>query len=119
MRILCILLFATVASGAEVIRVGRWEFHNSFWMNLHQTLMHDASTRSPRDLSALSRQQQDVWNAAVATYKQVWGNKGSITFSDEMMATQDAIGQIVDDAANAPANVPVADALVLYCVLYG
>ena len=111
MRILCILFAATIASGAEVTRVSRWELHNSFWMNLHQTLMHDATARTPRDLSSLTKEQQDAWSAAVAGYQEAWGRKGSITFSDVMMQAQDELAQLADDAAQPPLSNPVADAL--------
>lgn len=104
MRAFAVVLFAaTVAHGAEVTRAGRWELHSSFWMNLHQTLMHDASARRPRDLAALPKEQQDAWNAAVAAYRETWGGKGSITFADPMMATQDELAQI---AASRSAATP-------------
>ncbi len=112
MKTLAALLFiATFARGAEVTRAGRWELHSSFWMNLHQTLMHDASARTPRDLSALPKEHQDAWSAAVSAYREAWGGKGSITFTRTMMNAQDELGQIADDAANPPLAGPLAAAI--------
>lgn len=106
-----LLLTATLAHGAEATRAGRWELHSSFWMNLHQTLMHDAASRQPRDVSALAKEEQDAWNAAVAAYREAWGGKGSITFAESMMATQDELAQVADDAANPALSGPLAAAL--------
>ncbi|MGZ5446128.1 MAG: hypothetical protein ACXW5U_30705 [Thermoanaerobaculia bacterium] len=112
MRLIGILLFiATFARGAEVTRAGRWELHSSFWMNLHQTLMHDASTRTPRDLSALPKEHQESWTAAVSAYREAWGGKGSITFAQTMMNAQDDLGQIADDAVNPPLAGPLTAAM--------
>lgn len=118
MRILCILFAATIASGAEVTRVGRWEFHNSFWMNLHQTLMSDAAARAPRDVSKLPKEQQDTWNAAVAVYREAWGGKGSITFSRVMMEAQDALGQVADDAIRPSLSGTIGEALLHAAPVY-
>ena len=57
-RLLCLLLAARVLSAGEVTRADRWELHSSFWMNLHQTLMHDASARNARDLTALPPEER-------------------------------------------------------------
>jgi hypothetical protein len=110
-RLLCVLLLTTFAHGAEVVRAGRWDLHSSFWQNLHQTLMHDATAKTPRDLSALTKEQQDAWSAAIAAYKEAWGGRGGITFAEKMMATQDELAQIADDAETPPLAGPVAAAL--------
>jgi hypothetical protein len=81
-RLFCVFLVATSAGAAETTRVGRWTLHSSFWMNLHQTLMHDASTRSPRDISALSPEERAAWGTAVATYREAAG-EASITFASQ------------------------------------
>ncbi|HET7711627.1 MAG TPA: hypothetical protein VFL80_06830 [Thermoanaerobaculia bacterium] len=108
--LLLMLLLPLPAAAAEVIRAGRWEFHNSFWMGLHQTLMHDASARKPRDLSTLTPAQLATWNAAVATYKANAG-QGSITFAEPMMAVQNALTQAADDAVSVPVAGALGDAL--------
>ena len=106
----CAALFATLAEGAEVVRAGRWHLHSSFWASLHQTLMHDASTRKPRDLGALPAGQKAVWDAAVAAYRSNAG-PGSITFTEVMMTAQDQLTQVADDAKTIAWTGPVADAL--------
>lgn len=53
-RVSLLFLLTVSAGAAEVTRAGRWDLHSSFWMNLHQTLMHDATAREARDLTALS-----------------------------------------------------------------
>ena len=46
---LAVLLLGTLTSRAsEVVRVAPWEFHNSFWMSLHQTLIEDATRKTAR-----------------------------------------------------------------------
>ncbi|HUP60436.1 MAG TPA: hypothetical protein VNA69_08475 [Thermoanaerobaculia bacterium] len=39
-----------LAGGMEIVRAGPWDLHSSFWMSLHQTLMHDATRPDPRDV---------------------------------------------------------------------
>lgn len=110
-RLLCLVFAATFANAAEVTRVGMWELHNSFWMNLHQTLMHDATSRTPRDLSALPKEQQDAWTAAVAAYREAHGGRGDITFSRTMMIAQDELSQVADDAVDPGIDQALAPAL--------
>ncbi|HEX6160536.1 MAG TPA: hypothetical protein VF111_10250 [Thermoanaerobaculia bacterium] len=105
-----ILLGAYTAPAAEVVRVGRWELHSSFWMGLHQTLMHDASTRTPRDLAALTAEQKSAWDAAVALYRTTAG-RGSITFAQPMMNLQNDLTQVADDAVELTLTGPLTDAL--------
>src|SRR5688572_920926 len=111
------LLASANAGGGEVVRVGRWELHSSFWMGLHQTLMHDASARAPRDLGALTAEHQTAWNAAVAVYRDHAG-RGSITFSPPMMALQNDLTQVADDAVNMTIAGPLADAMRLAAPAY-
>jgi hypothetical protein len=109
-RFLCVLLIATSSGAAEVPRAGRWELHSSFWMNLHQTLMHDATARESRDLAALGPDERAAWVEAVAAYKAAAG-RGNITFSSPMMDVQDELTQVADDAVKIGIAGPVADAL--------
>lgn len=111
MRLLFVLLIATAANAAEVTRVGMWELHNSFWMNLHQTLMHEATARTPRDLAALTQEQRDAWNAAVAAYRAAHGGRGNITFTEAMSVAQDELAQVADDAVNPSIHAPLAAVL--------
>lgn len=105
-----LLLFAVSSPAAEVVRAGRWEFHNSFWMGLHQTLMHDASAKSPRDVSGLTAAELATWNAAVAVYREHAG-RGSITFAEPMVALQNALTQVADDAVAPAIQGPLADSI--------
>jgi hypothetical protein len=109
-RLLCALLLTTSAGAAEMRRVDRWELHSSFWMNLHQTLMHDASTRTPRDISALSPEERIAWESAVAAYRQSAG-PASITFTQPMMVLQNELAQVADDAKRPGIDGPLADAI--------
>ena len=111
MRLLSILLFASVVHAGEVTRVGMWELHSSFWMNLHQTLMHDASTSTARDLSALTPEEKTAWTAAVAAYRAAAEGKGNITFVRELQIMQDELSQVADGALNAGIDGPLADAV--------
>lgn len=113
MRCLTISLLLTFALGAnasEVVRVAPWEFHSSFWMNLHQILMEDAMREKPRDLPDLSAEEQTAWNEAVAAYRAA-GGKGNITFAQPMWHTSDSLTQVADDAVTLNTDAPLADAL--------
>ena len=103
-------MMTTYAGAAEVTRAGRWELHSSFWMNLHQTLMHDASSRQARDFSALSQGERTAWDGAVAVYREAAG-RGSITFAQPMRELQNALTHVADDAAKITISGPLADAL--------
>jgi len=111
-RLAMLLVFAFLphAHAAEVVRVAPWEFHNSFWMSLHQTLMDDASRSTPRDLAALSPEEQKAWTEAVAAYRAA-ANGADMTFAKPMAITNDAITQIADDAMEPAIDAPLADAL--------
>jgi hypothetical protein len=100
---LSLMLLAATASGAEVIRVGRWELHSSFWMNLHQTLMHDAVSRESRDLTGLSPKERESWSAAVAAYR--------AAARLPQIELQDALTQVADDAVKIEIAGPLGDAL--------
>lgn len=110
-RFVFLLLMATGAQGAEVSRAARWELHNSFWMNLHQTLMHDAAAKTARDTGALSAEQRSAWESAVAAYRET-GGSGNLTFARPMVVAQDELTQLADDAVNGGLlRGPLAEAL--------
>src|SRR5687767_4272760 len=104
------ILLAGAAEGAEVVKAGRWHLHSSFWMSLHQTLMYDAETRQPRDLGSLTAEQHAAWNAAVAIYREN-AVAGSITFAESMMALQNELTQVADEAVNLRVSGPLGDAI--------
>ena len=102
-----VLSFAALgAAGSEVTRAGRWELHSSFWMNLHQTLMHDASARTPTDLSSLSEEERAVWEEVLSQYREAGGN-GSLTFSEPMMDLQNELTQVADGAVDPMIRHPL------------
>jgi hypothetical protein len=105
-----VLASAVAASAADVIRVPPWEFHNSFWMSLHQTLIDDAMSPKPRDLSSFPVEERDAWNAAVAAYRSA-GGRGDMTFAKAMIITNDGLTQVADDATDPLIDAPLADAL--------
>jgi len=116
--LLFLIAFQTApAGGSEVVKAGRWELHSSFWMNLHQTLMHDASTRAPRDLDALSEEERATWMNVVAAYREAAG-EGSITFSDPTMELQDVLTQVSDGAVDPMLRSPLASAILEAAPIY-
>lgn len=110
-------VLATTVDAAEVVRAGRWDLHNSFWMNLHQTVMHHASARTPPDLGPLTAEQRTAWTSAVTTYREAAGG-ASITFADPMMGLQDQLGQVADDAVNPAITGPLAAAIRAAAPIY-
>src|SRR5207244_3920899 len=87
-----------------------WEFHSSFWMSLHQTLIAEVMRSKPRDLTALSAEEQAAWNEAVAAYRAAGGH-GDVTFANPMVITNDGLTQVADDAIEPVIDAPLADAL--------
>ena len=104
------LFVALSLSATEIVRVPPWELHNSFWMSLHQTLMDDAVSSTPRNLAALPVEEQTAWTEAIAAYKTAAGT-GDMTFTRPMVITSDGMAQIADDAVDPTLDVPVAAAL--------
>ena len=114
-----LLLFACalIANAAEVVRVAPWELHSSFWMSLHQTLIADVSRSTPRDLTALSPEEQKTWKEAVAAYR-ASAEYGDMIFAKPIAITSDAITQIADDATEPLIGAPLADALNRTALIY-
>lgn len=109
MKLVAVLLLALAADAAEVTRAARWHLHDSFWMSLHQTLIHDASTRTPRERGNLSADEMRAWDAAVAAYREAGGPNP--TFSDAIMSLQDELTQVADDAVDPALRHPLAAVL--------
>ena len=105
-----LLFFAFTARGAEVVRVAPWEFHDSFWMSLHATLIEDASHSKPRTLEGWSAEEQAAWNGSVEAYRTAGGHT-NLTFAKPMVITSDAITQVPADAADPAIDAPLAPAL--------
>jgi hypothetical protein len=109
---------STPAAAAEVVSVSRWEFHSSFWMSLHQTLMHEGSEEMGRDAAALSAEERGAWDRAVAAYRQAAPESRNLTFEKPMFELQDQLRQVADDANQAPVTGPLAEALSTAAPVY-
>jgi hypothetical protein len=109
---------ATAARGTEVVRVAPWDLHSSFWMSLHQTLMHDATRRDPRDVAALTAEEQTAWNEAFTAYRTAAAGAPNITFTRPMVITIDGLSQVADDAISPTIDAPMSDALTKAAPVY-
>lgn len=103
-------LLTLPARAAEVVRAAPWEFHNSFWMSLHQTLLNDVALAKPRELSGFSAEEQRAWNDSVAAYRAAVGHD-DISFARPVVITTDALTQVADDATEPVIDAPLAGAL--------
>lgn len=108
---------ALPVEAGEVLSVRPWEFHSSFWMSLHQTLIADASASTPRGPSTLSSDEHTAWNAAVSAYRAA-GGRGNITFAAPIAITTDALTQVADDATEPVIEAPLAEALKRAAPMY-
>ncbi|HEY2496883.1 MAG TPA: hypothetical protein VGK24_07430 [Candidatus Angelobacter sp.] len=95
-----------------------YEFHNSFWINLHLTLFHEANAKpvpqhveqggaTPLEKNDLSEQELKVWNSAVECYRKNFGGR-SLLFDDQMVNIGNALGDY-DNAATLDARHLPAD----------
>lgn len=112
--IVLLCAFAIRAHAAEVVRVPPWEFHSSFWMSLHQTLIEDLHT--PRKLDGLTAEEQSAWKAAVEAYRTAAPR--SPIFADAVTITDDAITQVGDDATESVIDAPLAETLKRVAPIY-
>ena len=115
MRTALALIVALIAAGsaraAEVVRVAPWDLHSSFWMSLHQTLMHDATRTDARDVAALTPEERNAWSEAVAAYRNATPNAPNITFTRPMVIMIDALSQVADDATAPDIDAPLSEEL--------
>lgn len=92
---------------ASARTVPLFQFHSSFWVNLHQVLFHEAKLRAGKPdrrlqsappLSAADMRKQDEadWNAAVSFYAAYFGTR--------QQHGDDQLVQINDDLADQPDN---------------
>jgi hypothetical protein len=109
-----LLACGVAVQGAEIVRVPPWEFHNSFWMSLHQTLLEDVHAQ--RKLTGLSAEEQATWNQAVAAYRTAAGRNP--IFADPIVITDDAITQVADDAKEPLIDAPLAETLKRAAPIY-
>ncbi|HEY1468651.1 MAG TPA: hypothetical protein VGF61_06385 [Candidatus Acidoferrum sp.] len=122
--LVCLGLFlatpAPIASGQEIESVYGplpvFEFHSSFWVNLHHFLYHEARTRmaakdaqqpsaakptgpvmkvSPGAQTTLSAAEQKLWDDAIAFYIQNEANK-DMQINIDLILLKDQIGDFED-----------------------
>lgn len=109
-------------------RLPLFEFHSNFWVNLHQTLFHEALLREAlREgkpdrrlqnsalLSAvgMNATQTAAWNAAVDSYAKSFGTRREL-FDDQMIGINNTLAQLPDDGDSlGSANLSPAIAGVL------
>jgi hypothetical protein len=91
-----------------------FDFHSSFWVNLHQVLLHEALLRvgkpdrrlqSTMPLSAMGMTDADkaAWNAAIDSYANEFQGKKEL-FDDTMVEINDRLAQEADDGASLDAS---------------
>ena len=115
--LLAALVAAPAAAAGETVRAGRWVLHNSFWINLHEALMQEASTKQSAFDESVSETEAAAWADAVDSYRAAAG-PGSITFSNAMMEVQDALTQAADDASIVSLAGLLGDALRIAAPVY-
>lgn len=93
-----------------------FEFHSSFWVNLHQRLHYSATGRRPPPPGALQAPSAPEWAAGVEFYKQRFGERGGmgIILDPELVALNrrlSALGSSPDLAGVDPALASQLEAL--------
>lgn len=85
-----------------------FEFHSSFWMNLHQTLSREAALRRvpaaqrmtpgpiPIPQESLSESEKVAWQTAVEFYDHTFRSR-SLLFDSELVEINDALAAMPDD----------------------
>jgi hypothetical protein len=112
-----LLLLSAHLRAAEVTRAGPYTFHSSFWINLHETLMHHAMARRAPDLTALPANDAEAWRATVDVYRK---NKSgwNINFDRPMAITHDVLTQFGDEVAAPTLREPLGPALLQAAPIY-
>src|SRR5690242_6889029 len=103
-RLLAILLVVSSSAFGQAPKPKYFDFHNSFWLNLHHTLFYEASLQAltpeqqkhhgavPLDSSMLTTQERTVWEKAVAFYGSRYKNRG-LLFDDELVDLGNALSR--------------------------
>ena len=104
LRLLATLLVLSSSALAETPKPEYFDFHNSFWVNLHHTLFYQASLQAltpeqqkqrgavPLDSSPLTPQERNTWEKAIAFYSSRYKNRG-LLFDDELVDLGNALGR--------------------------
>lgn len=112
-----LLLPVLPATSSEVVEIGPFQIHDSFWMSLHQTLIADAGGFADLDRSVLSQQESGVWDDAVRSYRDAAPGR-SMYFERPMMITSDLLTQVADDASILGVDPPMAEVLLTAAPIY-
>lgn len=109
---LILIMFAAPASVGAEREAPYFVFHNSFWMNLHQTLFHEANLRKlppekrsrfdPSSLpdASLSKGERDAWTTAVSYYADKFAGRTQV-FDDDLIGIGAAL-IASSDSADSP-----------------
>lgn len=101
-----------------------FEFHSSFWVNLHQVLFHEALLRgrkpdrrlqsnTPLAAPQMSKQEKGEWNAAITFYAANFESRNEL-FDEELVKINAELAKQPDDGANLnAAGLPSQVATVL------
>src|SRR5438045_3954969 len=66
------------------IRAPLFDFHVGFWVNLHQRLYAESGRHGVREpLRAASAADQEIWERAVAVYRQHWRERDLLTLLED------------------------------------
>ena len=106
-----------------------FEFHSNFWVNLHQTLFHEAllsesllsagkpdrrlQSDTPLAASGMSDAEKKAWDAAVTFYANTFAERREL-FDDDMVRVNKQLTSLPDNSTNSTAaGLPPALAAVL------
>jgi hypothetical protein len=106
--LLAIVIVALSSATAESAKTRYFTFRNGFWLNLHHTLFHEASLQTltpeqhkqrgmiPLDVSALTPQERNTWEKAIAFYRSRYKDRG-LLFDDELVNLGNALSRRAND----------------------
>jgi len=95
---------------------GRWHLQSRFWVSLHQTLLEAAQQHDVQNPGA-DAAEREAWDRAVADYGERFAKKSPV-FDDDLIAVNDALSNVGDDAAPPASIGPAAATLRAVAPLY-
>jgi hypothetical protein len=98
------------ARAEEVARAGPFTFHSSFWINLHETLIHFASPRVDQKVAGFSEEEQRVWSEAAAAFRK--------SPRLPQVVARDLLSQVPDDGSPREIEPPLGPALLKAAPIY-
>lgn len=114
----------TGRAGTQVPRTAPlFDFHSNFWVNLHQTLFHEALLRAgkpdrrlqsdvPLSAPAMSDEDKAKWNAAIDFYAKEFQGRQEL-FDDELVKINKALAEQPDDSADLDAPDLLQGSIIL------